>query len=268
MEKLPQKNEQPTSLDLLKRGTLEKLTANNFVSLLKRNQFKAARELMPNDPAKIEGIPVIKEMLLAGSNVAGFVEGELIRLSAMVNVSGNLVDPQPEIIAASLIRDYPNETVADFKICFEMGAAGKFGNIFRLDGIVIGEWVEKYISFKYQRLEDRLYEHKDQPYDIAKQDPKGAREWLDKWKQSISEVEDTKKIRALSADEIMKEGKEKKKTASLGFKPPSREFVYDHILHNQYIRENYELITGNPLSTWMPEKEWRENKLKTKSNKS
>lgn len=37
--------------------------------------------------------------------------------------------------------------------------------------------------------------------------------------------------------------------------PPLKQ-IAAHELHMQYIRENYDTLTGKPLSGWMPENEW------------
>src|SRR5688572_22713726 len=122
--------------------------------LLTRNMVDLSKQL----PSKIEGtfdLPKVREMVSAASesHVLQFIETELVKLAALVNVSGNLTDFQVETIAKYLVDTYPNETIADFKICFTGGAMGKYGQIFRLDGIVITEWMRQYLEEKYKVME-------------------------------------------------------------------------------------------------------------------
>lgn len=102
-------------------------------------------------------------MILATNEqtVAGFIEFELIKLAERINVGGNLTPGQIEFIATQLVGMYPNETIADFKICFEKGAAGAYGKIFKLDGIEVGQWVKAYLEEKYQVIENELMKEKE-----------------------------------------------------------------------------------------------------------
>lgn len=108
-------------------------------------------------------------MILATSekNVQGFIEFELIKLAERINVSGNLTDGQVEFIASQLIKMYPTETLADFKICFESIAMGKYikqDKVFKLDGTEIGYAMAQYLDEKYLVSEEELMKEKDNQY--------------------------------------------------------------------------------------------------------
>lgn len=115
---------------------------------------------------KIFEEPKIFEIVFAAphlqTEICRFIEGELIKLSAMVNVSGNLTDYQVEHTAKNLAERYNRETLADFKLCFHRGAMGYYGPIFRLDGIVIAEWMNQYLNEKYLVLENAVTQRKEQ----------------------------------------------------------------------------------------------------------
>lgn len=117
-------------------------------------------------PSRIEDaldFPIVKELIsMAGeTSVKAYIEFELLKLANLVSVGGNLNNAQVVFIASELIRTFPNETLADFKLCFQRGAIGSYGEIYRLDGIVIRGWMEKYLEEKYQVAEKKLMDEKE-----------------------------------------------------------------------------------------------------------
>jgi len=141
-------------------------------------------------PKRIEGtfeVPKVREMILATSekNVSGFIEFELIKLAERINVSGNLTTEQIEFIALQLIDQFPNESIADFKICFERGSSGAYGKIFKLDGVEVGAWMQKYLDDKYKVLENQLMKERDNQY---KRVPANV-DWLKLWADSVAKTD-------------------------------------------------------------------------------
>ena len=216
-------------------------------------------------PSRIQDVfdqPIIREVMqLVGENrVMFFVEMELTRLSTLVNVGGNLSDFQIQTAAKKLIHDYPNETLADFKICFERGSEGKYGDFYRLDGAVIGKWMLLYIEEKYMALEDI---HTQRRVDETKKSEPiaDAGEWLDRWKKSLDETESKMTdVPKLSRKEILEEG---------GWLPPlpktyvppksnpdmtqrirraGSDFYKDHIIHSRDFQ--YFLVTDTEGVTY------------------
>lgn len=168
-------------------------------------------------PARIEdalNFPVVKEVVkVAGEEaVKKYLQFELIKLANLVSVGGNLNNAQVVFIAAELIRTFQNETLADFKLCFQQGASGAFGEIFRLDGIVIRAWMVSYLEIKYQVLENELYKEKESLYNMpaqtlseeAQRQKLGDR--LQAWKSAI-EAANLRAISPLTDEDIRKEGK-------------------------------------------------------------
>lgn len=247
------------------------------MTLIKGNHSFLAKlsDGIPKDILKTQELPRVKEIAQdAGeNNVRKYIEYELIRLQTLVSVSGNLNDFQVQFIASQLFRDHPNESIGDFRQCFDMGAMGKFGEIYRMDGVVIGEWMKKYLEVKYQAIEEDLYRHKDDHYKVYPQAvPKGvekgeaersaeeierADRFLKEWADSIKNAPDVVKgVPKMTPDEIRKEG---------GVRPPkppaypvtSASEAREREIHFAYIKANYDARTGKPLPGWMEENEWR-----------
>jgi hypothetical protein len=204
-----------------KTTAVERLSTDDTVRALVVKRFDTASSLMPK---KIEGTfdqPKVREVILAAGeeSVLGFVEFELIKLAERINVSGNLSDGQIQFIASQLVGMFPNETLSDFKLCFERASMGAYGKVFKLDGIEIGSWMGKYLDEKYQVLETQLMKEKDYYNDNVK---KSSTDWLQLWKEAVekTEVEGVKKplsanlemltkLRQLTDKEILQEGQEK-----------------------------------------------------------
>lgn len=124
--------------------------------------------MLPKTIEKAIGQPPISALVKSvGLDVLKLqVEYELTILSAMVSVGGNLTNYSIPFIADQLILQFPNESLADFKLCFQRGAMGAYGNIQRLDGVTIGVWFKEYLEEKYQAIEAKLMAEKDNPYTI------------------------------------------------------------------------------------------------------
>lgn len=166
-------------------------------------------------PSRIEQTfdqPKVREVILATGeqNVKLQIEFELIKLAALMSVGGNLNKAQITFIAEQLIQLFPNESIADFKICFQRGAIGNYGQIQRMDGITIREWFEKYLEEKYQILEDNLMKEKDQYYRHVVPE-NSERDYLSEWQQAVNEAGGMKAVPKLTEDEIKEEGQEQPK---------------------------------------------------------
>lgn len=192
------------------------------VQLIQKNQFEAASKAMPT---KIEGTfdePKVREVILAiGEDSVVFqVRFELVQLAALMSVGGNLNDAQSKFIAKQLVDMFPNETLADFKLCFQRGAIGLYGDIQRMDGITIGGWMKLYLDEKYQVLEDKMMREKDShPYQLSSAEkvahapikdgmpapPEVAQKYIDELKENFKS---TKKEIGLTKEEIKELGKE------------------------------------------------------------
>lgn len=138
-------------------------------------------------------------MAVGEKTVAGFIEFELIKLAERINASGNLTDGQVEFIAQQLAGLYPNETIADFKLCFERGASGAYGKIFKLDGVEIGNWMKSYLDEKYKVLEGELMKEKDNVWERTKTNT----DWLKLWQESIQKTDEEGGVKNTSRNLFM-----------------------------------------------------------------
>lgn len=86
--------------------------------------------------------------------------------------------------------------------------------------------------------------------------PEQREKHLKEWEKALLNIQDEFSVKHVSKAELMREqlyGKDAKPT---GYIPPSAEQVEKKILHAQYLKENYDPITGNCLETWIPEDQW------------
>lgn len=217
---------------------------------------------LANVPKTIEQAldrPPVSELLRAGAKkqmLEATLAAELIKVSNMLSVGGNLKEGQALIIAIQLIDDYPNESLEDFCLCLRQGLKGYYGDIFRFDILVISGWFAKYLEDKYVAVENRLLDEKDDLYKIPKveaPDPDSHQKWIDKLKEVTKPIGE-RKIPPIDTRDILTEGQERPK-ANLHPKTSGSEFI-KHELHLEWCRTNFDKYTGDKLPSWKPESEW------------
>lgn len=242
-----------------------KTLPNETVQCLIAADYRTLSAGLPDTIEKAIDQPPVSMLIAATSkqSVQAAIEFELILLSTLVSTGGNLTSAQVPFVASQLILQYPNESLADFKLCFQRGATGLYGEIQRLDGVTIGVWMkEHYLPEKYQVKEDLLMKEKDNPYqpfevkeasilpaDHHKRIPisiEQAEPYLQQMLESIKSVE-AKKISPLSPEEILQEGREK---------PKKREYrpFYDEKhrdAHIAYYRKTNPGATPQEIETWL-----------------
>jgi hypothetical protein len=135
--------------------------------------MQEASELLPSTIEEAtKGTPVVMLLqVVPRQNIEAFLAIELTKLASLINVDErlNLQPHQIPFIAAQLIDQYKAESLADFKICFQRGAIGKYDDkLLRLDSAVIGSWMTKYLDEKYEVLVAQLSAEKDNPYEVRK----------------------------------------------------------------------------------------------------
>src|SRR5688572_14691617 len=256
---------------------VEKVLQNDIVRTLAVKKFD---QVAANLPKRIQGtfnIPKIREMILASGEktVQGFIEFELIKLAERINASGNLTDSQIEFIAGQILSMYPNETIADFKLCFEGIALGKYikqDKLFKLDGTEIGYAIGQYLDEKYQVMEAELAKEKDNPYDYPRQ-PQVAYKRIDDLPLSFSPVKNKearkrlwersfyamsqmkgRHIPKISSEEILEEGRLKPKYQSHPYTPPGYQAQIDAKVRKGrelYFRENYPGATEEQVNEYL-----------------
>lgn len=248
-------------------------------------RFDHVRRMMPStiEHAVKYGVPM-RVMEQATGRVVAYIEFEIIQAAAMLNVDErlNINEHQAPIIAEELYRMFPNESIEDIHLCFRNGVMGKYNDkLLRLDGAVLTDWMRKYLEEKYAESERQLMAEKDtyhpMPVEKPKADPVNPeRNLLAALKialthhktianKSVEEVAALLKSGKLPADSPELEAQNNAKENAyqrhkMAYKPLSAEEIARRDLHLQYIRENYDVRTGQKLPTWVPEDEWLQRK--------
>jgi hypothetical protein len=138
-----------------------------------------------------------------------FLQAELMKLTERISVGNTINAAQLEFISTQLIEYFPGESLADFKICFERGCMGQYGEIFRMDGIVIRKWMEQYLEEKYTIVEEELKKSPDssmyKPAEVKTHDERHS-EHLANWLKAVGDT--GYKVPGMTDEEIKKNGKE------------------------------------------------------------
>lgn len=216
--------------------------------------FKQAHDLLPTTFREVFEQPKVFEQIIAigEKSVLRQVEFELIQLSLLVSVGGNLTDAQVPFVARNLVAMYPKESIADFRMCFERGAMGRYGPMQRLDGATIGEWMGKYLDEKYSAYEAVIDKTKKEPTAFeAVTDDARVDAYLEQMKENAKNAK-IQNVMTMNDQEIRKFGKEKP-VEGTPWKPMTEGELRKHELHSQWIRENHDLYTGHRLPTWIDE---------------
>jgi hypothetical protein len=167
-----------TTLQALQKimpGAMVPTGLEHKVEAIRAADFKTARALMPTTVKKavIEGVPM-SVVSQAAPNLIGYIEHELIILSAMVNVDQrlNIQRHQLPVIAQELYENFKDESMEDISVCFRRSAAGLYNDssdkLLRLDASVITQWMRKYLDEKYAVVEANLMAEKDNIYQMKR----------------------------------------------------------------------------------------------------
>jgi hypothetical protein len=214
--------------------------------------YAEAAKLIPSKISLATKEPPLCDLIkiIGRSKIIIFLKLELAKLSERVNVGGNLTASQIEFISTQLVEMFPNESLADFKICFERGAIGQYGEIFRMDGIVIRQWMEKYLDEKYQIIEEELKSEKDNPHAPVKPGEYNSNEHSRRLQQWLDQVQkDLKKVPGMSDKDIRKYGQEKpvRETITSGYKYFSVRGVEIYAITQEHAEELAAIMLKNKL---------------------
>lgn len=237
---------------------LENLKAGKFDEISKSVSTKVS-DLLDCEP-------ITSLISHAGTDpIQMYVEAEIIKLAGMLNINPalNIKAAQVPVIAQTLLETYKWESLEDFTLCFRKAAAGLYGEIYRVDGAVIGIWMSRYLDEKYDALEQRKAKekHADKNVDLSKIAKEAEAEYgpgTEKYKQAEKMAAD---LIASIQDKPKDNAKENRyQREKLNYTPThSEEQVKKVALHNRYLHENYNMKTGEKLYSWLPEEEWLKN---------
>jgi hypothetical protein len=215
---------------------------NKLLQTIAGNDFKTASEMLPRKIELVFDQPKIREMIMTYRSaipVKRMIQFELIKMAELMSVGGNLNGTQVDFIADQLIDMYPNESIADFKICFERCAMGRYGQIQRMDGITIGEWMKQYLSEKYEVMENQLMKERDEYYKVVIPE-NSDRDWLAEWQNAVDNSGGMKRVPDLTEEEIKEEGQTR---------PKEKVYSYNESEAEIRLREHHELLWANQERT-------------------
>jgi hypothetical protein len=240
--------------------TLQTLSQSALCRTLQTANFKATADRLPKTIKDALDEPPIAELVkvVPRANVVRYVEFELVKLTSLVSVGSNLNDSQIQFIADQLVDMFPAESLADFKICFERGCMGQYGEIFRMDGVVLRKWMTQYLDEKYTIIEQKLIKEREAfPHELPKESEVGpGRKLFDDYANSLKMGA---KVPDISDEEIRRTGQPeppKKKAISYHSSPPEVSALID--LKVQYGRECTDKLTGKVLPGMPDFKTWAE----------
>lgn len=238
---------------------MQKLSRSELGKMLSTGNFSGIANYLPSKIENALDQPPISELerAIGKTAIVRYIEFELVTLSTLVSVGGNLNNSQIQFIAVQLVDFFPNESLADFKICMQRGAIGQYGEIYRMDGIVLRKWMEQYLSEKYDALERKLMREKDivhQRQEMTSDDIAGK--YIN---QMLENLKPTQKVKGITDQEIRQEGQEKPKRMPY---PSTPESLYrQKELHDEWIKECHDPYTGQRNDNWIEETEWLKLRL-------
>lgn len=208
--------------------------------MLQANNFQGVANSLPSTvKAATKEPPLCDVIRVSGkSAVIRYIEFELIKMNALISVGNKLNDSQVQFIATQMIEFFPNESLADFKLCFQRGTMGQYGDIFRMDGIVLRKWMEQYLDEKYQAIEQELMTERDTIHTQQKSEINVYQYWM----EHNNLKEGIRPVPQISNESVLTEGQSE---------PPrklaiSREYSTKEFAEQQ----NAKIILGNKIEAF------------------
>lgn len=153
--------------------------------------------------AALKEPPICDVIRIVGrGSIVRYVEFELIKMAALISVGNNMNNSQIQFVATQLVELFPNESLADFKLCFSRGCIGQYGEIFRMDGIVLRKWMEQYLDEKYQVVESELVQERDNLHEHQKSELNVYEYWM----KHNNMKEGIKAVPQISDESVLREG--------------------------------------------------------------
>ena len=119
------------------------------------------------------------------------------RFNDLVNVGKKLNEDQMIALAADLFERFGSESLEDIMLFFKMARNGEFGDLYRLDSIVILSWVDKYLDKKMEAFhENRINEENKRIR--AENDAVKNHEYSEKSKEKLEELSKMLKTTTIS----------------------------------------------------------------------
>lgn len=221
------------------------------INYLKAGEFDSLSAKVPNRISEVLDCEPIESLIkhVGRETIQVYLKGELTRLA--LNFNGNpalnLKTYQMDTIADQLIENYKWESIEDFTLCFRRASCGLYGEIYRIDGAVIGQWFSRYLDEKYDALEQRKAKEKHQEKELRVNNAVDGSKYIAQMIENLG---------VPKGEPTPREETEFQKFKLQNQYPvTSAEEIAKKELHIQYIRANY-YPDGRPKETWIEEKEW------------
>lgn len=211
--------------------------------------------MMPTSIKGAMGTPVVSDLITAVGKtaVSRLIEVEVVKLAAALSVGSSLDNYKVQLIATQMVEFFPNESIGDFKACFFRASAGQYGDIFRLDGIVVRKFMEKYLDEKYETVEQQLMKEKDNLYKSPdKPEPSDFNVYKEFLKVHGAGV--GQKVPGLTREDVLRNGQsEPPKKKSTGHPPTSdeyfREWQSKQVEHRRkFLKDKYPNATDEEIN--------------------
>ena len=118
---------------------LQRVLSEPSTAQMAAKDFAGATISLPTKFRDVWNFPKLSDQIKAIGEplVIAMMQFQLGLLASRVTTGGNLDGGMVEFIARQLVEMHPTESMADFKLCFERGAMGRYGKIQRMDGLTV-----------------------------------------------------------------------------------------------------------------------------------
>lgn len=121
----------------------------------------------------------------------------ILRFNELVNVGRKMNEDQMIALASDLFERFSGESLEDIMLFFKMARNGEFGDIYRLDTIVILSWVQKYLELKIEAFHDRRINDENERI-RAENDAVKNHQYSEKSKAKLEELSNSLKTATIS----------------------------------------------------------------------
>ncbi|WP_284442272.1 hypothetical protein [Elizabethkingia anophelis] len=151
MKSLIKSTSQPTTLATLQQCTATDRKAFNM-QLVKIEQGLSVQESIETGLVLTNVVRDKESKISAIEQICKIIE----YFQELTNVNKKMEAFQIQVLAGDLLDAFTGDTIEDIILMFKMARKGEFGQVYRIDGMVIMSWVPQYLEYKAEERE-RLY---------------------------------------------------------------------------------------------------------------
>lgn len=203
---------------------LQKISQGATATAILKGRFAELPVCRSVKEAIENGVPIVTLQHVTGeSGILQAIEFKLIELAAQINVDQrlNIQAYQVPIIASTLYNAFKCESLEDFTLCFQRGAAGFYDDkLLRLDGAIIVKWMQKYLEEKYTLVEAGVQEERQ----VDKDSQVDYKAYIDRLAKSraIEAEAEHERLKAERARQMKEMGMDEARSE---YKPKGKEYL-------------------------------------------